>query len=121
VPRIAVAILVCLFLASCEDAERVSGRRGCSNARRQIKEFDTAIRLYHMEFGRYPDSLDQLTTTALEGTEEPFLEDIPLDPWDEEFLYDPAGGTKRLYLLTSRGEDRKLGTQDDITSEDVLR
>jgi general secretion pathway protein G len=90
-------------------------------ARSQIEEFEKAIQLYYMEFARYPETLDELTSESMEGSEEPFLEDIPLDPWDEEYIYDPQGGTKKRYLIVSMGEDRALDTDDDITNEDTRR
>jgi general secretion pathway protein G len=81
----------------------------------QIKAFKEAIDLYYIEKHQHPAALEDLTTPNDEG--EPFMEDIPKDPWDEEYIYDPTGGTTRKYIIISKGEDRIEGTDDDITSE----
>jgi general secretion pathway protein G len=84
-------------------------------AQNQIKAFQEAIGLYYIDKNQYPATLEELTTPSSEG--EPFMEDIPDDPWDEPYLYDPAGGTTRRYIIICKGEDRVEGTEDDISSE----
>ncbi len=85
-------------------------------AKDEIKKLQTAIELYYIEKHDYPASLEDLTTPSDE-TGEPFMDEIPQDPWDEQYVYDPSGGTRRKFIILSKGEDRIEGTDDDITSE----
>ncbi|MCZ6793982.1 MAG: type II secretion system protein GspG [Planctomycetota bacterium] len=89
-----------------------------TTAQTQIKVFEDALKLYYIEKSRYPETLDELTqelpgfpTGILDGGE------IPLDPWNEEYIYDPVGGTNKKYLILCKGDDLLEGTDDDITSE----
>jgi general secretion pathway protein G len=88
-------------------------------AQNQIKSFQEAIGLYYIDKNQYPAALEDLMTPSSEG--EPFMEDVPADPWDEAYIYDPAGGTTRRYLIFSKGEDRLEGTDDDISSERAVK
>jgi hypothetical protein len=45
------------------------------------------------------------------------MDEIPKDPWDEDYVYDPTGGTRRKYIILCKGEDRIEGTDDDISTE----
>ena len=83
-----------------------------TTAKAQLSTFKEAIELYHLNVGTYPETLDDLTQTSPNG-DEPLLEEIPLDPWNEEYIYEPTGGDP--YLLLSKGEDKMEGTEDDIT------
>ena len=84
-------------------------------AQNQIKSFQEAIGLYYIDKNEYPAALADLMTPSSEG--EPFMDDVPADPWDEQYVYEPTGGTTRRYIIYSKGEDRIEGTEDDITSE----
>lgn len=82
----------------------------------QIKEIEKAIAMYKMETGRYPEDLDQLMEPV--GVhDEGLMEDIPVDPWGNAYVYDPSGGTKKKYIIISWGEDGVEGTEDDVTNE----
>lgn len=82
----------------------------------QIKEIEKAIAMYKMETGRFPDDLNQLMEPV--GVhDEGLMSEIPTDPWGNEYIYDPSGGTKRKYLIVSMGEDGAEGTDDDVTNE----
>jgi general secretion pathway protein G len=87
----------------------------------QIKVFDEAIRFYYLQHSRYPDSLDELVQPDPEhGYENGYLDgvvELPLDPWNEFYEYDPQGGTGKPYLIYSKGPDMIEGTDDDITNE----
>ncbi len=85
-------------------------------AQGQIKEIEKAIALYKMETGRYPDDLNQLLE-PVGVLDEGLMTEIPTDPWGNEYIYDPSGGTKRRYIIISMGEDGAEGTDDDVTNE----
>ncbi len=88
----------------------------------QIKVFEDALKLYYIEMSRYPDTLDELTQ-ELDGYSTGILDGgvVPLDPWKEEYIYDPTGGTNKKYIIISKGDDLLEGTDDDITSEPEQR
>jgi general secretion pathway protein G len=91
-------------------------------AQTQIKEFESALEFFYIEHERYPESLDKLLEP---GPDRPrgYLKAsaIPLDPWDQEYVYEPSGGADGLYVIASAGPDTRAGTEDDITSEDPRR
>jgi general secretion pathway protein G len=89
-----------------------------TTAQGQIKEIEKAIEMFYLETGRRPDDLTELLEPV--GVhEEGLLIEIPLDPWLNEYIYDPSGGTKRKYLILSMGEDGVEGTDDDVSNEFV--
>jgi general secretion pathway protein G len=85
-------------------------------AKDELKKLQTAIELYYIEKHDFPPQLSDLTTPSDE-TGEPFMDEIPKDPWDEDYVYDPTGGTRRKYIILCKGEDRIEGTDDDISTE----
>ena len=84
-------------------------------ARKLIQNVGTALNMYNMKKGGYPDSLEELTKETDE--EEALLQGDYIDPWGTEIKYEKPKGKKRP-LLTSAGEDREFGTEDDITNKD---
>lgn len=94
----------------------ILGRGQDTTAAAQIKEFETAIQFYYMEYSRFPDTLEELTE-ATESQPEGYLTEVPLDPWKNAYIFDPSGGSKKKYLIISMGADGIEGTDDDITNE----
>ena len=84
-------------------------------ARNQLKEFKTNLELYLMEQGRLPETLDELTT-ELENRD-PYMEEIPLDPWDQEYVYvaEYSGRGQPSCQSYGQGPDMIDGSPDDIT------
>lgn len=96
-------------------------------AKADIRAVEEALALYKLDSGIYPTSeqgLDSLVELPVRG-EAPrnwrsggYLERVPLDPWDSEFLYASDG---RSYVVRSLGADRKEGGEEfdaDIDSRD---
>jgi general secretion pathway protein G len=89
----------------------------------QIQALHSALDQYKM-FGptsRYPESLEDLTEPN-EGTGEPFLKLIPLDPWKNEYEYDRDGPDGKPFI-TCLGADGEPGGENenaDITTETVM-
>jgi len=84
----------------------------------QIKEIEKAIEMFYLATGRRPDDLEQLLE-PVGNYDEGFMSEIPTDPWGNEYIYDPSGGTKKKYIIISLGEDGMEGTEDDVTNEYV--
>jgi general secretion pathway protein G len=80
----------------------------------QIDALETALDIYRLDMGSYPDQ--DLALKALVQQPEnnpkwkgPYLEKtIPLDPWGQPYNY-RIPGEGREYDLFSYGKDRKLG------------
>lgn len=80
----------------------------------------SALDLYEMDNGEYPDSLDALTTkpSGLGNTwRGPYLKKKPVDPWGHPYSYkkgSPESGVD--YELKSFGKDGQDGGGDDISN-----
>lgn len=80
----------------------------CGTASTQAKQLVEALEIYHLQQGRYPAELVELT----HGTR-PWLRALPLDSWDQPFTFQIVDG---IPLVTSSGADGVLGTQDDVSN-----
>jgi general secretion pathway protein G len=82
----------------------------------------TALNMYYTDCGKYPASLDGLSTADSNCTNwgpEPYLKKVPVDPWGTPFQYTVEGNS---FVIKSLGADRKEGGDGynkDISSEDV--
>jgi len=83
-----------------------------SKAAADVQSIGVAIQSYYMEEGKYPGSLDALTSG-----DDPYLETgIPNDPWGNPYSYSYPGSHKPFkYDLTSTGEDG-VASDDDIAN-----
>lgn len=79
-----------------------------------IQSIVNAIDFYKAEFRRYPDSWSDLT----DAEPEPFLKVIPLDPWGNEYFYEPPQSGDE-YVVGTYGLDGGPGGEGedaDITN-----
>ena len=82
-------------------------------ARTEISTLEAALDIYRLDVGEYPDSLDGLMTndSGRASWNGPYLRrSVPLDPWDNDYIYDASG---RDFTLISYGADGERGGQDD--------
>ncbi len=79
----------------------------------QQKNFSTSINMYYLDKRQLPNSLQDLTSPS-EKDNEPFIEAIPQDPWGSDYDYQIVNRQKREFEIRSAGEDKILGTEDDI-------
>lgn len=90
----------------------------------QIGNFKKLLGDFRYKCGYFPSAeqgLDALINKPTSGKEckkyppNGFLdgEDIPLDPWDEDYIYQSDG---KKYTIISMGPDKEEGTEDDISS-----
>lgn len=85
----------------------------------------TQLRTYEMMNMRMPTTAQGLEALVKRPAGEPaprrwiqLLERIPLDPWGEPYQYsNPGKLNPRGFDLISKGPDRQLGTEDDITNQ----
>ena len=90
------------------------------DAKAQIKLFKTPIEVYQQDMLAYPPDLHALVTPdgldTPEDWEGPYLENVPLDPWKQEYRYRSPGEYSRTYDIWSCGPNREdeNGGGDDI-------
>lgn len=83
-------------------------------ARQDIHTIRTALDMHYAKRGRYPD-----TSTGLAAlTEGQFLQDIPIDPWGNEYIYLNEGGRPVIISYGADGAPGGEGTAADISSQD---
>lgn len=79
----------------------------------EISTLEAALDIYRLDVGEYPDSLDGLmeNDTDRASWNGPYLRRaVPLDPWDNEYVYE---GNGREFTLLSYGADGMSGGEED--------
>ena len=84
-----------------------------------IANVETALNMYNMKYGRYPDSLEDLTKET--DDMEALLQGDYIDSWGTEIKYEKRSGYRRRPLLTSAGPDGEFDTDDDISNTESKR
>lgn len=78
----------------------------------------TALDMYELDNGVYPDKLGDLLEKPgeLKSWSGPYLKKKPVDPWGREYIYKPSTD-KKDYELITYGRDGVSGGDDDVTSK----
>lgn len=84
-----------------------------TTAEEHITQYATALDLYKLEKGRYPNELRELTQ-ATKRNPDGFVKRIRKDPWENDYVYQRVD---RGYTLISYGADGAEGGEGD--DEDV--
>jgi general secretion pathway protein G len=106
---------------------RVLGYLGESKAKAakiQIESFSSALDLYYLDLGRYPNSNEGLAALTRSnnapGWNGPYLRGgvVPNDPWGHSYLYRSPGerAPYEIISLGSDGQEGGSGTAADIAS-----
>lgn len=96
------------------------GRIGA--AKSQIKSFETGLKLYNRDCGKYPSTAEGLNALITKPGScarwKPYLDQqtIPLDPWSNPYEYFYPGTHGQEIEIISKGPDGSLNTQDDVVS-----
>jgi general secretion pathway protein G len=91
-------------------------------AKVQIAAFRNALALFQVENGRFPSGTSGLKDLVQRPKDAPdwhgpYLEKIPRDPWEHDYIYDcPGKHNVATFDLMSLGPDGRAGTDDDITN-----
>jgi general secretion pathway protein G len=118
-------VLVILGILAAIVVPKFSGRTEQARitaATTQISSFSTALDAFEVDNGYYPkgrNGLQDLVTQPRDAQnwKGPYLKEIPLDPWKEEYIYEcPGKNNPSSYDLMSMGPDHKTGGDDDITN-----
>lgn len=90
------------------------GKGQRTTAAAQIGNLEAALDAYRLDVGRYPETLRGLVEddTGSPRWSGPYIRDdeIPLDPWDNPYHYEPNG---RDFTLMSYGADGAPGGEGD--------
>ena len=120
-------LLVLVILASLAAivVPKFAGRAEQSKitqAKTQISLFASSLDTFELDLGRYPTTVEGLDAlvqkpSGLDKWTQPYLtrQDIPLDPWGNEYQYRHPGQKNEYgYDLYSGGPDGREGGDDDI-------
>jgi general secretion pathway protein G len=91
-----------------------------------IKSFDNVLSVYKMNNGDFPTTQQGLAALVVRPTSAPqpkkwsqLMKKVPTDPWNQEYLYrNPGSKDPSTYEVYTKGPDRQVGTDDDISSQD---
>ena len=96
------------------------GRGRSDTAKLQLEQLAAALDLYLLDVGRYPGSDEGLAALLQNGSgaknwQGPYLRknEIPIDPWGQEFHYNPPNQTGGSFELYSLGADNAEGGEGD--------
>jgi general secretion pathway protein G len=100
------------------------GESKAKAAKIQIESFSSALDLYYLDLGRYPNSNEGLTALTRSnnaaGWNGPYLRGgvVPNDPWGHNYLYRSPGERSpyEIISLGSDGQEGGSGTATDIAS-----
>ena len=93
-------------------------------AKSDIMAIHSALNEYAIQNGqRYPDSLDELVTPDENGNTYLERRTVPLDPWKNEYQYEPPGPSEprpRVYTLGKDGSPGGEGENADLDNWMIL-
>lgn len=130
-----IVVVFILGLLAAIVAPRIIGRTDdarIAEAKVQIRNFETALKLFKLDNAFYPDTqqgLEALTERPATGRipqnwrEGGYLEQkkIPVDPWGNQYIYVSPGlhGDFDILSLGADGKEGGDGKNADITSWDM--
>lgn len=98
-----MAFLAPRFLGKREQATAQIAQLG-------LRQVQDAINLYRLNTGRYPEQLIDLVeqpqdVSTAKKWQGPYVDDIPEDPWGQEYQYRKTPGDQHPYELYSEGPE----------------
>jgi general secretion pathway protein G len=119
-----LVILVILSSFAVLQIRNVRGKALINAAQAQVGAFNSPLEIYYLDVGQYPTSASGLEALRrlpadLENPAKwgplPYMQKIPLDPWDRPYQYMYPGKINTdSYDIWSFGPDGVDGTEDDI-------
>jgi general secretion pathway protein G len=90
-------------------------------AKTQIETFSTALEVFEVDNGFYPNTQSGLQALVVQPENaknwQRYLKSIPKDPWQHDYIYQyPGQHNTQGYDLASMGSNGQLGDTDDITN-----
>lgn len=115
-------VMVILGLLASLVAPQMFGKIASSKQRTaatQMEMLSTALDMYRLDVGSYPNSLADLRSASVTGWQGPYLpKDVPADPWGNSYQYKFPGELAE-FDLSSLGSDKKVGGEDEAS--DIIR
>jgi general secretion pathway protein G len=115
-----LAILVILGATAVGVFSGIQRSSNINTAQIQVDAIDSASERYNVTVGTYPNSIEDLYTMP-QGVNPgkwagPYLEDVPLDPWQNNYDFVNPGQQNTVGKpdIWSYGPDGQSGTEDDI-------
>ncbi len=119
-----LVVIIILGLLAALIVPKITGRvdeAKVETTKVQLKALKDALEQYKLDNGTYPTTQQGLKALVEKPTTQPipprwrqYLDKLPKDAWDNDFIY-ISPGVNRPYELKSAGPDRTEGTQDDIS------
>lgn len=85
-------------------------------AKAGIKSVEQVLEQYNLDNGEYPGGQEGISALGegdyFKGNK------VPKDPWNQDYIYMSPGPNGEEFVITSKGPDKKEGTDDDISSSD---
>jgi general secretion pathway protein G len=94
-------------------------------AKSQIARLSSILQQFRLDCDRFPtneEGLQSLVQSPSDATgwKGPYLDRIPLDPWEQEYVYQFPGATgEESFYLASGGKDKQPSSDDDFTNQDL--
>lgn len=84
----------------------------------QLKQISEALELYKLSLRQYPSTAEGLFALAApKGNAQPFMREIPEDPWGNDYVYIyPGSNNPGSFDLMSYGQNEVQGGGDDVTN-----
>ncbi|MFQ5503494.1 MAG: type II secretion system protein GspG [Planctomycetota bacterium] len=82
-----------------------------------ISTIKDAVTRYYLKNSRIPESLEELVQEDESGHRQLDLEEVPKDPWGNEYVLESEGGSK--FVVICYGPDQEMDTEDDITTKNM--
>jgi general secretion pathway protein G len=117
---ILAALIIPKLVGKTDDAK-------IAKAKSDISTMASLIEAYRLDTGQYPSTdqgLEALHTppTGVNNYKGPYMGEIPLDPWGNQYQYVSPGPNGEDFLITSYGADGQPGGDGpnaDITNDDL--
>jgi len=117
-----LATLVVTKVASKIDQARITTTKA------NLKSLHAAVNQFKMQSGRFPAEDEGLMALIEQPPDveiwEPggYLEttDLPLDGWNNDFIYELYPESGKQFAIRSMGPDGEEGTEDDLLSTDAF-
>lgn len=85
-----------------------------AKAKADIVQLEQAVNEYAIEnAGRFPDSLEVLVTEDANGMKILERDTVPVDPWGNPYVYEPAPSGSQKFRVISYGKDGVPGGEGD--------
>ncbi len=112
--EIMVVVLIIGLLATVvvPNVGRMLFKGNEAKVRTDITNLENAVQMFKAEKGRWPQTLEQLAEVDETGFSFLQGDNLPLDPWQQDYLYEPADSGGKL-LIATYGADMSPGGEGE--------